>query len=712
ASRIGEANHMNVAFIVPVYPSFPGKMGKFSDFAFVLENRLRYGRDRNTRTRICETRDSNTYNTFMNSSDTAQSARYHRVRGGAIPDWADAHRLGPFARLYRWRDYWDQYEYTGGSRLFEERWGYTTYGPFERMLRTTTNGFGNAGWWWHWNHHWGGGDGILDLTRFMFHLCSISQIKLGYVLGVDKTVMAQYADQWITDYEEARRYVEGDKHNRSGTSNNSGVMVTRWYRVAVKSTFDPTVMTVELGEYAGDDVYPAVTYPMHTLGGWDNWMDPGSWDSGAAELQFVPRRWFSWQLSGHGPYDNPKKQPLHRWIYEQRGWNPISDDRTTPAQFDMSGTINTDGDPPQNQNISLRMKRTTSRTVKTLLEDPAADNPATPELEPVVQPKIITVTLRAEEDGEGETGIVTLTRQANNEDWLIDANGPQAMRPDTSYTSLINEEGVTYSLTLTGAKVYSPDSSAPYRVRFIVSFRKVGDTIQIRVRPEKRLEPVDGATSPWGKWVSLDGSGNAWFKRRKGKTTHDAELGLPQIQIGVTEDGEPIYKQYRTFHYEWRIFGGIELRNEFPVSNLIAGGQDSLPAPILIDYENYGDYDPQDPNGDEGLRRKNFSFLGIARRNAQAPVWRQQFPESNPSGYITAIAQAELFNNKSWDLWTQDWQVRLVPVTDYPEWCERLSAGKADAYEVETVITPEQLEAAEEYLYSMNQALVDAFLAH
>jgi hypothetical protein len=39
------------------------------------------------------------------------------------------------------------------------------------------------------------------------------------------------------------------------------------------------------------------------------------------------------------------------------------------------------------------------------------------------------------------------------------------------------------------------------------------------------------------------------------------------------------------------------------------------------------------------------------------------------------VAQVELFNNSSWDLWTQNWQVRLVPVTQYDDWAAQAQAG-------------------------------------
>ena len=40
-----------------------------------------------------------------------------------------------------------------------------------------------------------------------------------------------------------------------------------------------------------------------------------------------------------------------------------------------------------------------------------------------------------------------------------------------------------------------------------------------------------------------------------------------------------------------------------------------------------------------------------------------------------AVAQVQVYNPTSWDLWTQNWRVQLVPVTAMDDWADRLDAG-------------------------------------
>ncbi|MCD4825253.1 MAG: hypothetical protein K8S55_11675 [Phycisphaerae bacterium] len=544
AARFGLADGANAAFVSPILPKFPGKRTVFDDFGPPLMDYLRYGTDRRSGQKINEIVSSRLVDRLRLTQDTAMEARLIRVRGGAIPDCMFSHRLGPFARLYRWRDYWDLYEYS-----FEDRWGYSTYGPLEQLHRQVVRGFGQPGYYWGW---WGGdwGEGQLDITRFAYHLRTLANVKLAYLFGLAAPVYVQYSDQWITDYPAAVEFMEKDRsrmadertqNEENGTSNpvKSNVMTTRYYRVRVKSTVNPDTQL-------------------------QHWMKLASWQEEEPTLTFTPRRWFSWQLEGRGPYSDPTAQPLRRWIYDIPGWSPIG-------------------------------------------------NPM-----------------------------------------------PYAQARSRSHSS-----------------------------------------------------------HPQNRWIEMDNSQGAWYRKGVNRQVrYDRDLGLPERLTGrVDADGNPVLGPdglpecvyYTIYHVEWRVFGGIEIRNEILLSNPAAGAsQDDLPAPFLLDCSE-GDYTF---SHDEGIRRNRYTYLGIARWGGSAKVWNQRFYSGNPSGAITTVAQAELFNNKSWGLWTQDWQSQLVPVTRWSNWQERLTDELADVEEVGDILNPDDVQNIVNYLKAIEPDMADVFLNH
>ena len=287
AIRYGEQDRARVALLVPIIPRVPAERTHFDSFSSVFDEHIRYGTDQNTQAEVREVESTNLVSTLAAAEDTASAARQIRTRGGAIPDVTFDYRLGPFAKLYRWRDYWDQYDSSGYSVQYVERWGYTTYGPLENALRRVVDGFGLAG----------SEAGTLDTSRFTAHLRMLAQVKVAYMLGLESPILVQYSDEWIADYEEAKEFAEEDAAAvRSGAKPYTDVMTTRYYRVHVKSTVN-----------------------------WDSsdWMRLAAWEEDAPTATFTPRRWYSYQLSGRGPYSDPTQQPLYRWILDQTGWHDI-----------------------------------------------------------------------------------------------------------------------------------------------------------------------------------------------------------------------------------------------------------------------------------------------------------------------------------------------------------------------------------------------------
>ena len=183
----------------------------------------------------------------------------------------------------------------------------------------------------------------------------------------------------------------------------------------------------------------------------------------------------------------------------------------------------------------------------------------------------------------------------------------------------------------------------------------------------------------------------------------------------IGDDDQPmlVAVPYEIYYIEFRVFGGAERRDEFDLSNPAEGASPAdLPAPMLLDKE-LADYDPEpseEPGYDTGQRREMFSYLGVARGSGGAKAWPDKFTNDNPAGAATTLAQAIVFNNTSWDLWTQDWQCKLVPVTKWSDWTAKLAAQAGG--ELPGPQNQEQIQQISDYLQTIDPKLIDAFMDH
>ena len=197
-----------------------------------------------------------------------------------------------------------------------------------------------------------------------------------------------------------------------------------------------------------------------------------------------------------------------------------------------------------------------------------------------------------------------------------------------------------------------------------------------------------------------------WEDQYTYETTEDWSIG---IRMKRDAQGRPIWQTvYMVSQY---VFGGIDVGGEVVVSNPANYTDVSeLPAPILLDTS-YGDYDMSQPGHDFGVRRDIFTYLGIASRENTAAVWASRFGSGNPFNGVLAISQSEIFNTTSWDLWTQDWKVKLVPVSKWNDWLVRLDE-QADAGEVAGLIEPDEITRIQEYLHRFDSAMIAEMLHH
>ena len=145
---------------------------------------------------------------------------------------------------------------------------------------------------------------------------------------------------------------------------------------------------------------------------------------------------------------------------------------------------------------------------------------------------------------------------------------------------------------------------------------------------------------------------------------------LPNRDIDGDDEVENIKR--REMHYY--IFGGANVGDDVAVINPHQGvnpGDDELPAPIQLDHDLM--------TMDEQTRWQRLTFLGVAQQPRRARMWPEAFDKQRPSEYQTAVAQARVFNNHSWDLWTAMWHVQLEPVQRYEQWLPRVDAAAVEA---------------------------------
>jgi hypothetical protein len=180
-----------------------------------------------------------------------------------------------------------------------------------------------------------------------------------------------------------------------------------------------------------------------------------------------------------------------------------------------------------------------------------------------------------------------------------------------------------------------------------------------------------------GGWVDpgnfpglVAGTNDIWKDQSTYQTTGDPTLG---IQTKLDANGQPIWQT--VYVYTWYVFAGIDVGGNVDITNPCNwNAGDPVPVPTLLDTS-IGEYNA---NSDAGDRRDHFTCLGIAKKNDGATVWPQKFASLSPINSMISMAQVKVFNNASWDLWTQDWRAQLTPVTQWDNWYSQLQAGQAD----------------------------------
>lgn len=227
-----------------------------------------------------------------------------------------------------------------------------------------------------------------------------------------------------------------------------------------------------------------------------------------------------------------------------------------------------------------------------------------------------------------------------------------------------------------------------------------------RTNGERPIAVWAGGWQDPDKWSVPKVADHIWRDDYWYETTVDEEIGISLI---IDEDTKEAIWQ-KVYMTAFWVFAGVDIGPMVEVRNPCNYDTDSdLPYPIMIDTSE-GDYNPYSRDPDEGWRRRYFSFLAVARTHDRSAVWSQKFKNANPSETITAVSQAKLFNHSSWDLWTQDWEVALTPVSKWDDWMQRMEAGLGDtpAY----FLSPGDVQEALEYLEIIPEDLAETHMNH
>jgi len=217
------------------------------------------------------------------------------------------------------------------------------------------------------------------------------------------------------------------------------------------------------------------------------------------------------------------------------------------------------------------------------------------------------------------------------------------------------------------------------------------------------------ALAKWGQLESLPKiSNHVWWHQYTYQTTNDPEIGI--TIHSMDHNGQPDWQTvYVASYYIW---GGIDVGGDVDVRNPCNWPDGTeLPAPTLLDTTS-GDYDAVSLDPDAGFRREYFAYLGTAQAGQPQLQWGSRFGTGSPSGLVVATAQAKVFNRSSFDLWTQDWETDLMPVTNLDAWMSKMASGADQAIVTNGLLTPTQVTTVHDYLNKLDPEMVKQQTKH
>lgn len=494
--------------------------------------------------------------------------------------------------------------------------------------------------------------GLAFTSRMPFHLRRIATLKLAYGFGLPGPKEIQYADPWITDYEKAQEFTEEGVvvDNRSGGFRPAG----NWTEASLQKEHDGSSLQAS---------------------------------ASGSSATFTP------QLPAAGGYR------VEVYIPETGDDRKLDESAKYTIIFNGgSVTVTQNQTAGKGKWVSLGTQNYVKGAAgRVILRRGSASGPTIADavrFVPVSTPK----NRRPREARDNEQVVlrtryyrvgVTSSVHWDHPEWLNDLANTHDLPPlqQVRFHSSTLRDSDGGSKTTVGDPLrqplhnwcWEPDGWVPIP-RQGRNVEKLNDHVWVTHRINRRV--IHFQPFFWPPRPILDSAGNI---------------------IG--------YDYYTLYQYSWYVWGGIEIRDPVMISNPLAGTTaDQRSAPILMDTSR-GDYTH---DHDVGLRRERFTFMGVAGQASQAAVWAARFRHSNPMKMnnrksMVALAQSEVFNNRSFDLWTQEWRVQLVPLTKWADWLQKLDEGLGDVEELGGAVNAGDVESVRQFLMGLSPELADQF---
>ena len=216
---------------------------------------------------------------------------------------------------------------------------------------------------------------------------------------------------------------------------------------------------------------------------------------------------------------------------------------------------------------------------------------------------------------------------------------------------------------------------------------------------------LSGYTRATQSYEGTDPRHAVWYRVQKRETAHYPQLGIYAPHPPIYPDGSrwPYTESEMQTYYRVTLyrFNGAELEKDEHLHRdyLPPAGQTPGFAPVLLDHsiaDNLTDH-----------IRQRFTFNGFAYRSGAASAWTERFTNPNPIEKTVAYAQARVHARWSWDLFTQNWKVKLVRTDKWSELVDELDRPPpAGAGEVASKLTAERLEPVRKMLQGYDDAFV------
>ena len=194
---------------------------------------------------------------------------------------------------------------------------------------------------------------------------------------------------------------------------------------------------------------------------------------------------------------------------------------------------------------------------------------------------------------------------------------------------------------------------------------------------------------PTLSWQESNGS-----TRRMGLQAWVGEQNSAAVMAGIDPEVFLDYKPQTVYCVDDFMFVGINVGSLIDVRNPNPLAQDineKLAAPVDFDH---AQMPPAEPG--QGVRKDRLTLLGLAWREGRAAWWPATFSLGNAPRAV-ATAQVTIYNDHSWDLWTQMWNTRLEPVANYSAWADRM-AHAAQATNLPVTISSDELQKVSQQL--------------